>query len=88
MSNAPARVSDGVLVGENGMTLYTFDRDQAGFFYYHPHIFKRSYLVENNGKWKGYPMRTWDGNSYRGGYSDHFPTYVILLKKVTAQRAF
>lgn len=30
MSNAPARVSDGVLVGENGMTLYTFDRDHAG----------------------------------------------------------
>jgi len=27
---APARVSDGVLVGPNGMTLYTFDRDAAG----------------------------------------------------------
>jgi hypothetical protein len=25
-------------------------------------------------------MRTWDGNVYRGGYSDHFPTYIILLK--------
>jgi predicted lipoprotein with Yx(FWY)xxD motif len=28
--SAPAKVSDGVLVGSNGMTLYTFDRDQAG----------------------------------------------------------
>jgi hypothetical protein len=27
-------------------------------------------------------MRTWDGNSYRGGYSDHFPTYLVMLKKV------
>ncbi len=27
---APARVADGVLVGSNGMTLYTFDRDPAG----------------------------------------------------------
>lgn len=27
---APAKVADGVLVGTNGMTLYTFDRDQAG----------------------------------------------------------
>lgn len=26
----PAKVSDGVLVGANGMTLYTFDRDIAG----------------------------------------------------------
>ena len=29
-SPAPARVADGALVGPNGMTLYTFDRDAAG----------------------------------------------------------
>lgn len=27
---APATLADGVLVGPNGMTLYTFDRDAAG----------------------------------------------------------
>ena len=27
---APAKVADGVLVGPNGMTLYTFDRDAQG----------------------------------------------------------
>jgi len=27
--DAPAKVADGVLVGPNGMTLYTFDRDAA-----------------------------------------------------------
>ena len=27
---APASVADGVLVGANGMTLYTFDKDAAG----------------------------------------------------------
>ncbi|MDD3935108.1 hypothetical protein [Rhodoferax sp.] len=27
---APVKVSDGVLVGPNGMTLYTFDKDVAG----------------------------------------------------------
>lgn len=30
MGAAPARVADGVLVGANGMTLYTFDKDAAG----------------------------------------------------------
>jgi len=30
MSAAPAKISDGVLTGKNGMTLYTFDRDAAG----------------------------------------------------------
>lgn len=28
--DAPAKVADGVFVGANGMTLYTFDRDVAG----------------------------------------------------------
>jgi len=27
---APAKLADGVLVGGNGMTLYTFDKDAAG----------------------------------------------------------
>lgn len=30
MASAPAKVADGVLVGPNGMTLYTFDKDVAG----------------------------------------------------------
>jgi len=30
MAPAPASVADGVLVGPNQMTLYTFDRDTAG----------------------------------------------------------
>ena len=30
MSSAPAKFSDGVLVGAKDMTLYTFDRDTAG----------------------------------------------------------
>ncbi len=58
------------------------DKDQSGLFFYQPHIFQREYLVENKGRYKGYPMRTWDGNTYRGGYSDHFPTYLVMLKKV------
>ena len=30
MNAAPAKVADGVLVGPNGMTLYTFDKDVVG----------------------------------------------------------
>lgn len=30
MASSPAKVADGVLVGPNGMTLYTFDKDEAG----------------------------------------------------------
>ena len=65
------------------MISYTWlNKTQAGYFYYQPHIFNKDFMVENIGKYKGYPMRTWDGNTYRGGYSDHFPTYLVMLKKV------
>jgi hypothetical protein len=64
------------------------NKDQDGFFYYQPHVFKKEYMVENIGRYKGYPMRTWDGNTYRGGYSDHFPTYIIFLKKTNGLKAF
>ena len=30
MAAAPTKVADGVLVGPNGMTLYTFDKDATG----------------------------------------------------------
>lgn len=63
------------------------NKNQPGYFYYQQHIFNKEFMIENIGKYKGYPMRTWDGNTYRGGYSDHFPTYIILLKKVQADSA-
>jgi len=58
------------------------NKQQTGFFFYQPRIFNKAFMVENVGRWKGYGMRTWDGNTYRGGYSDHFPTYLLLLKKI------
>jgi hypothetical protein len=57
------------------------DRKQDGFFFMKQCIFNRSFMTENSGRYKGYPMRTWDGLTYRGGYSDHFPTYLVMLKK-------
>lgn len=36
-------------------------------------IFKPKYLVEQSGRYAGYPFRTYGGKKYLGGYSDHFP---------------
>lgn len=58
------------------------DKKQDGFFFYKQFIFNRDFLTENNGRYKNYPMRTWDGMTYRGGYSDHFPTYLVMLKRI------
>ncbi len=45
-------------------------------------IFISDYLITDFGKYKGYPKRTYSGGTYTGGYSDHFPVYVYLIKKV------
>lgn len=58
------------------------DKKQPGFFYHRHQIFKADYMIENNGRYKGYPMRSYNGEVYSGGYSDHFPVYVVLLKKM------
>ena len=44
-------------------------------------IYRKTYMIENLGRYKGYPMRTWDGNRYRGGFSDHFPTFITVVRK-------
>ena len=41
-------------------------------------IFAPQFLKEWKGRYKGNPFRTFAGKKYLGGYSDHFPVYVIL----------
>lgn len=43
-----------------------------------PVIYKNNELVETQGRYKGYPKRTYNGNQLRGGYSDHFPVALIF----------
>jgi len=60
------------------------DKEQKGYFFYRANIFNKEFLVQKTGKYKGYPKRTWDGTTYNYGYSDHFPVFVTMLKKVNA----
>ena len=56
------------------------DKDQKGFFYQKAAIFRKEFMVQHGGQYKGYPLRTYNGNIYNYGYSDHFPTYIEFLK--------
>lgn len=44
-------------------------------------IFAPDYLITKEGNYKGYPFRSWSGDKFTGGYSDHFPAFVILQKE-------
>ena len=57
------------------------DKNQSGFFFHDAKIFSKPWMVQTSGRYKGYPKRTYDFDNYIAGYSDHFPTYIILLKK-------
>ncbi|MCO5231039.1 MAG: endonuclease/exonuclease/phosphatase [Chitinophagales bacterium] len=52
------------------------------YYFYKAEIFRRDFMLQKIGKYKGYPMRTFDGNKYIGGYSDHLPTFLIFIKPV------
>ncbi|MEP7254749.1 MAG: endonuclease/exonuclease/phosphatase [Ferruginibacter sp.] len=58
------------------------DKDQKGYFFHKATIFNKQFLVQQTGKYKGYAKRTWDGMTYNYGYSDHFPVFITLLKKI------
>lgn len=47
---------------------------------YYGNIFDRSFLHQQSGQYKGYPFRTFVGDTFQGGYSDHFPVYILINK--------
>jgi len=45
-------------------------------------IYNKKFLIQNKGKYKGYPKRTFDFDVYQSGYSDHLPVVAYFLKQV------
>ncbi|HRO07988.1 MAG TPA: endonuclease/exonuclease/phosphatase family protein [Saprospiraceae bacterium] len=66
---------DQIIISE-GLT----DNSMPGYYYFKANIFNKQFLRQPTGQYKGYPFRTFSGDEYQGGYSDHFPTYLYLVK--------
>lgn len=49
-------------------------------YVYESDIFDDIMLRNWKGKYRGQPSRTFVGNRYHGGYSDHFPVYTVLRR--------
>lgn len=45
-------------------------------------VFQPAYLKTKEGRYRGYPLRTYAGGRYQGGYSDHFPVYAYLIRQL------
>lgn len=44
-------------------------------------IFSKPFMTNQSGQYKGTPFRTFSNGAFVGGYSDHYPTYIIIKKK-------
>jgi len=58
--------------------------DFSGWQYYNVRVFNKAFLKSDFGNFKGYPFRTYSGGSYTGGYSDHFPVYILIAREKKA----
>jgi len=44
-------------------------------------IFNKRFLTVKKGRYKGSPFRSFSRGKYTGGYSDHYPVYMYLIKE-------
>lgn len=53
----------------------------GGRYSYHGvYIHNKPYMRQQDGNFAGYPFRTYVGNQFMNGYSDHFPVYIVLTR--------
>jgi len=57
-------------------------RDYSSYRFYKAGIYNKIYLTKSNGQYKGYPFRSFDNGGFTGGFSDHFPVYLYLIKAI------
>ena len=56
-------------------------KDYSSLKLFSHQIFRRDYLFQKEGKYKGNTLRTQAGGVWLDGYSDHLPTVVYLIKE-------
>lgn len=73
---------DNIVVGENLVNApegsWRIVRTPGNKFY--GNIFRAKYLFQREGQFKNYPLRTYVGNNFQSGYSDHLPVYIVIEK--------
>lgn len=56
-------------------------KKSGGWQFYKSIVFRRPWLIQPDGAYRGYPFRTFDGDLFINGYSDHLPVYMFWLKR-------
>jgi hypothetical protein len=80
----------GSLYYRDGMNLFDqiivsrglLGKEYASYRFYTARVFNKPFLVQQDGQYKDYPLRTYVGTTFQGGYSDHFPVYILMVREV------
>lgn len=57
------------------------EKDFSNYKMFKAGIFNKRFLTQKKGRYKGYPFRSFSNGQYTGGYSDHYPVYMYLIKE-------
>ena len=69
-------VSENLATGSTGSL--KLKKAEGSKFY--GNIFRRDYMIQKEGQYKGYPLRSFVGNNFQNGFADHFPVYIYISK--------
>ncbi len=65
------------------VTAPLLEKDFSSYRFYKAGIYNKNFLANKRGRFKGYPFRSFADGQFTGGYSDHFPVYIYLIKEFT-----
>ena len=64
------------------LTQPLLEPEHSSYRYYKAGIFNKAYLTNKGGRYKGYPYRSFANGNFIGGFSDHYPVYIYLIKEI------
>lgn len=69
-------VSDNLAKGSTG----SLKLIRAGKSKFYGNIFSRPYMMQREGQYRNYPLRTFVSNNFQNGFSDHLPVFIYVGK--------
>jgi len=58
------------------------EKDFSSYRFWKAGIYNKYYLTNKRGRYRGYPFRSFADGGFTGGFSDHFPVFIYLIKQV------
>lgn len=55
---------------------------KCGVKFYEAVVHNKEFLLQKEGQYKGYPLRTFGSGAWTDGYSDHLPTEIFLVRDI------